>query len=314
MKYSILFFAIFTTQIYSQSNLDTQISDLCNQIATEMSEYQKTTIAVIEFSDLDGNVTDLGKFLSEEVITKLFQTKKFKVIERQLLNKIIKEQKLQVSGIIDEASAKKLGKLLGVNAIVSGTIAELANSVKLNARLIGTETGEIFGAASIEIAKDESIVKLMAKVNGNDEIGSSTSKSEPIKSQSIKKIVAEGYSFELIQCKLSGSRLTCELLITNTEQDRELLLSIPMESPNSRIVDGEGNEYIAKQFQLGNNKGYHARTKLVTGIPTKVNIIFEDVSQQANKLSLLEIGGCTTGNYYKQFTTQMRDIPIIKQK
>ncbi|MHB1050613.1 MAG: CsgG/HfaB family protein [Bacteroidota bacterium] len=151
----------------SHNNLDGHIDDLCLHISTAISENNKTTIAVMGFSDFEGNVTHLGKYLSEEVTTRLFQTKKFKVMERQLLNKIIKEQKLQVSGIIDDTSAIKLGKLLGVNTIVTGTVTEFANSVKINARLIGTETGEIFGTASIEIPKDESVQKLL-RIKSNE--------------------------------------------------------------------------------------------------------------------------------------------------
>lgn len=145
----------------SHNNLEIQIDNLCLQISTAISDNNKTTVAVIGFSDLEGNVTHLGKYLSEEVTTKLFQAKKFKVMERQLLNKIIKEQKLEVTGIIVDSSAIKLGNLLGVNVIVTGTVTDLTNTVKIHARLIGVETGEIFGTASTEIQKDESIQKLL---------------------------------------------------------------------------------------------------------------------------------------------------------
>jgi len=145
----------------SRSNLDFQIVNLCLQISNEMIENNKTTVAVFDFPDLDGKTSKFGTFISEEVITKLFQTKKFKVIERQLLNKILIEQKLQASGIFDEKSVKILGKLLGVNTIVSGTIADLSNSIKINARLISSETGEIFATASCEIDKDQAVENML---------------------------------------------------------------------------------------------------------------------------------------------------------
>lgn len=104
--------------LISQEPLSEGVADLSEQIAKEMKQYQKTTIAVVEFSDLRGNVTDFGRFLAEELITLLYQTKKFKVIERQLLNKVIGEQKLRLEGLVDPSSAKQLGKLLGVDAIV----------------------------------------------------------------------------------------------------------------------------------------------------------------------------------------------------
>jgi TolB-like protein len=126
-----------------------------------MSERKKHKIAVIEFSDLDGRVTELGKFLSEELITRLYNSGRFKVVERQLLKKVLNEHELSAKGIVDEATAKQLGKILGVEVICSGTITDFVNSIKINARLISTETGQIIAVAAKQIVKDETINRLM---------------------------------------------------------------------------------------------------------------------------------------------------------
>ena len=76
------------------SDLNSKLSNLTNQVVNSMTESKKTKIAVIEFSDLDGNVTEFGKFLSEELITRLFMTKRFEVVERQLLNKVLRDTNL----------------------------------------------------------------------------------------------------------------------------------------------------------------------------------------------------------------------------
>ena len=93
------------------------------QISDGLTENQKQNIAVVKFVDLNGNVPDFGRYLAEELITRLYQVKKFKVIERNMLNKIIAKQKLSLTGVIDPASAQKHGKLLGVDAIASGSIS-----------------------------------------------------------------------------------------------------------------------------------------------------------------------------------------------
>ena len=46
----------------AQGGLDQRMSELSKQIADRMSAKQKTTIAVVEFTDLQGNVTDFGRF------------------------------------------------------------------------------------------------------------------------------------------------------------------------------------------------------------------------------------------------------------
>ncbi len=151
-------------QIIPDNSLDSQLENLTNQIVESLSQESKTKIAVIEFSDLNGNITEFGMYLSEELITRLFLTRKFDVIERQLLNKVLSEQKLGVTGLIDDESAIAIGKLLGVDAIVSGTITDLGKSLKVNARIIATETGSVFAVAATEIFKDEKVKTLINRM------------------------------------------------------------------------------------------------------------------------------------------------------
>ncbi len=56
-------------------NLTQQIEDLSQQIESGMRNDQKKTIAVTELVDLNGNVTNFGRFVAEELITRLYQKK-----------------------------------------------------------------------------------------------------------------------------------------------------------------------------------------------------------------------------------------------
>ena len=158
--------------------LDEGLKDLSKQIAAEMSDVNKQKIAIIEFSNLDGQITEFGKFLSEELITRLFMTKKFEVVERQLLNKVLDEHKLTLTGFVDESTAKKLGKILGVDAICSGTVTDLGNYVKINARIVSTETGSVFAVAAGKIVKDEEVKKLMGKMTTTKKLSKKTNENK----------------------------------------------------------------------------------------------------------------------------------------
>ena len=151
-------------QIVPDNSLDFQLANLTNQIVESLSHESKSKIAIIEFSDLNGNVTEFGMYLSEELITRLFLTQKFNVIERQLLNQVISEQKLGMTGLIDDESAIAIGKLLGVDAIVTGTVTDLGVSLKVNARLISTGTGALFAVAAAEFSKDEKVTTLLSRM------------------------------------------------------------------------------------------------------------------------------------------------------
>jgi TolB-like protein len=114
-------------------------------------DYVKTKIAVLDF-ELKGEgyeTDDMGEIVAEWFITAFVKEGRFDVIERSLLNKILEEQKLSISGIIDEGTATELGKLLGVKVIISGSVLRLMNALEVNARIIDVETASIIAAENV---------------------------------------------------------------------------------------------------------------------------------------------------------------------
>jgi curli biogenesis system outer membrane secretion channel CsgG len=71
-----------------------------------------------------GMQNDLGATLADLIINRLVTDGKFIVIERAALDKIIKEQNFSNSDRADSATAVKLGKIAGVDAIVIGSITQ----------------------------------------------------------------------------------------------------------------------------------------------------------------------------------------------
>jgi curli biogenesis system outer membrane secretion channel CsgG len=150
----------------SSTELDKQIDILAKQIISSLDAQKTRKIAVIEFPSLEGNVPALGKYLAEELTTRLFRTGRFRIIERQLMKKMMEEQKLSATGLIDAKTASKFGQILGVDALTTGTIADLNTSVKINARLISVETGSVFAVASVKVPMNKEVEILMGKKPG----------------------------------------------------------------------------------------------------------------------------------------------------
>ena len=112
-------------------------------------------IAVANFNYLDERTSGDGNIISERVTTELVRLKKFKVTERKEIEKVFTELKLQRSGAIDTDSIKSMGKMLGADWIILGTLAEISDrQIEINARLVGVESGEIMNAYSVNIKKD----------------------------------------------------------------------------------------------------------------------------------------------------------------
>ncbi|MBC8323948.1 MAG: hypothetical protein H8E70_10300 [Candidatus Marinimicrobia bacterium] len=81
--------------------------------------------------------------LRAKLITELVSMNQFDVISRDRLEELLNEQKLSLSGIMDEKSAVEIGSLIGIDAFVDGYAAFNKNQLSLTLHLIETKTGKI---------------------------------------------------------------------------------------------------------------------------------------------------------------------------
>ncbi len=79
-------------------------------------------IAIGDIADPNGRVSQHSRDMADMLTSVLFDTKKFEVLDRQNLKSLMQEQKLSLSGLVDESSAVELGKIIGSAALVFGRI------------------------------------------------------------------------------------------------------------------------------------------------------------------------------------------------
>jgi TolB-like protein len=246
------------------------------------------------------------KNLQEKLFTDLVQ-KGMQVVERDQLERVLKEQKLGYSGLINLNSAKKVGELLGAEGMVLGTISDLGNSVSINARLVDLETGNSLAAAEVDLPKTPLISDLL---NEEVEVDPSFAVAAKPKGRSVKKakkaLEVNGFTFSLQLYKRAGETVTLYFLVTNNEKDKKLRLYAGTGSRSSRMFDDMGNEYHASQVKFGNEiSSGNIWKQLPTGVSVKASLKFEKVSPMANSIALLEIGA-------NGFKAQIRNIPFSK--
>ncbi|MBU1262253.1 CsgG/HfaB family protein, partial [bacterium] len=212
-----------------------------------------------------------------------------------LLNKVIEEQKLSLTQLIDPASAKQLGRILGVDAIVSGTIGDLVNRLKVNARIIGTEKGDVLAVAQTAINKTEAVKKLMEE----GVKGASTAQEEtktpttPALKKPIQTIETEGFVFALEKCKKQpGGAVIYDIMITNkSETDLATVWiaalfyhgdSIYSGRSYSYLYDDLGNEYRASGVTSGNDSSSQRVSRTFAPQTTvKYTLRFENTAPEA---------------------------------
>ncbi|MCB9057211.1 MAG: hypothetical protein H6627_01495 [Calditrichae bacterium] len=107
---------------------------------------ERMGVAVLPFEN-KGASKDLGEIVLDKMITALFNQGRFKVIERTQLDKILQEQQLSMSGVVDASTAAEIGKGIGVDAIIIGSVAAAkSGAISLDARAIDTESATIIVA------------------------------------------------------------------------------------------------------------------------------------------------------------------------
>jgi curli biogenesis system outer membrane secretion channel CsgG len=134
---------------------------------------RKKRVAIFDFdyatvqsstSALFGTNVDVGKGITDLLVKYLVQDGTYSVIERKAMDKILAEQNFSNSDRANPSSAAKLGKLLGVDAIIVGSITQFGNDTKN--RNIGGGGGNWggFGVGGIGRKKSKAIVAVDARI------------------------------------------------------------------------------------------------------------------------------------------------------
>jgi curli biogenesis system outer membrane secretion channel CsgG len=152
-------------------------------------EGTRKKIAVAEFADKSQYGRGrLGTSASDILTTFLVESEQFEVYERQQLAKVLDEQKLGGSGIVDPSTAAQVGKVMGVNYIVYGVVSNYGQrptsgdylvvkqkryegECTVDVRMIDTTTGRILYSKTGRGTAERSYTKVigMGEGGGYDE-------------------------------------------------------------------------------------------------------------------------------------------------
>jgi curli biogenesis system outer membrane secretion channel CsgG len=133
----------------------------------------KRRVAVLDFDyatvhqwvvDLFGSDQDIGKGIADMLVTNLVRNGTYSVIERKQLDRVLQEQNFQQSGRADPSSAVQLAKILGVDAIIIGSITQFGrDDKKLGVGGIGAHIGGI-GLGGLGKKSAKAVVNIDARI------------------------------------------------------------------------------------------------------------------------------------------------------
>ena len=138
-----------------QAQASSDIQEMAKVMTMAAASRKIKRVAIVPFTSPRGASSFSGAIVSERLVIQILARGDLDLVERGLLDKVLEEQRLGVFGIMDQDTVKNLGKVLGVDAILTGSIIELRNErVEINARLINTETAQVMAADTARMNKD----------------------------------------------------------------------------------------------------------------------------------------------------------------
>ena len=139
------------------------VTELVEKIESIKPAGKPFRIAVVPFVSSNPAETSkaFGEYLTESITGKLSEKPQaFKVFERQRLDAVFKENELMLSGMMKPSEALKIGQLLPLDALFSGTYTKLKTYVEVSGRLIDVASGEIMTSYSGRIKMTKNIKTL----------------------------------------------------------------------------------------------------------------------------------------------------------
>jgi hypothetical protein len=150
-------------------DLDAAIKEAAVQIGERLSGGTKVALVSVASSS-----AQLSEYIISRLEAAVVGGGKLVVVDRANLDKIREEQGFQLSGDVDDNSAKAIGKMVGAGAIVTGSFINLGDAYGLSLKAINMETAAVAASYPADIAKSTRIETLLASGGGSAGIGMRT--------------------------------------------------------------------------------------------------------------------------------------------
>ncbi len=96
-----------------------------------------------------GTPSDFSEIVDELFFTTLFNQRRFDLVERQQLEKVLQELKLSQTELVDPATAAKVGRLVAAEGILYGKVIEKTNDLDIFVRYVDIETSLILAVVDV---------------------------------------------------------------------------------------------------------------------------------------------------------------------
>ena len=138
-------------------NEDDAIERLASDISMKSDILKDKKIGIFYFSTLEGKENAAGKRLSKKLLEKLIKNGGLIFVERSEIDKLLKAQGIEQTGIVDTESIKESGKVYSIDVMINGTIARVNKNGELSIKAVNLSTGQIYLVSSVNFTPSKNL-------------------------------------------------------------------------------------------------------------------------------------------------------------
>ena len=153
-------FLLAALSVFGQSNKPVQL-DTALVIATERIDARITAGSKIAVLNFNSKSDKFSSYVLDELTAYLVDSGILKVIDRKEIDLIRREQNFQYSGDVDDASMVDVGRMLGAQFIVSGSLTEIDNTHRIVIRVLNVQTAAVEVQYRTAIISDRTVKSLL---------------------------------------------------------------------------------------------------------------------------------------------------------
>jgi TolB-like protein len=116
---------------------------------------------IIAVLSIRSDYPSLSEYVIDELSSHLVNGRIFTVVDRNYMDEIQHEMNYQLSGDVSDETAQSIGKRIGAQTVITGSVQTFGNNYRLDLRALSVETGVIQGVLRQDIAIDNRIRTLI---------------------------------------------------------------------------------------------------------------------------------------------------------
>ncbi len=114
-------------------------------VATRVDAAAVYPLAILPFQERGADVKQMGVKVTDLLFVNLASNPDMFLVDREDLQKLLDEQELSASGLVNQSQAAQLGQLTGAKILVTGSVLQVGEKLYVVAKIMGTETSRVVG-------------------------------------------------------------------------------------------------------------------------------------------------------------------------